>query len=281
MIKLLVFFLIMSGQDIRHKNDLSGVLVDASSSRDDGTSLFFAENVDVGQDIGETKPLLARSNFLNIGFHSSFELLVDLLFGRESAQRRSRIEHAETVGVSFAMRLSRYLGDFDPESESISRRSPGVFDLSAKRNDDIAKFVRVGYQNFFDLEYGVGSDLSLADFSGHLDSIPRSFIGLPGQKEGDEQQDRTNADEYCGIERVVTHVLRGRVHRACGVVHTLLGSKVFYLPLAGFFLAALAGIGGGLILDNFNRERQRVRTGWFLLFVGLPLSGLCLLLGLP
>ena len=41
----------------------------------------------------------------------------------------------------------------------------------------------------------------------------------------------------------------------------MLGDQVTNLALAEFFFAALAGIGRGLILDNFNRERQRVRLG--------------------
>jgi hypothetical protein len=60
-----------------------------------------------------------------------------------------------------------------------------------------------------------------------------------------------------------------------------LGSKVRYLPLAGFFFAALAGIGGGLILDNFNRERKWKRLGWLLLVCGLSAGFWAFFLGLP
>ncbi|RAI56833.1 hypothetical protein DOO74_03060 [Rhodobacteraceae bacterium AsT-22] len=61
----------------------------------------------------------------------------------------------------------------------------------------------------------------------------------------------------------------------------MLGSKVRYLSLAGFFFAALAGIGGGLILDYVDRNRKRQRLGWALLLAGLPLGAFCLLLSLP
>lgn len=87
--------------------------------------------------------------------------------------------------------------------------------------------------------------------------------------------------KHCRPESVLGHPLGGVIHSLCGRVHALLGDGVVYLPLAGFFFAALAGIGGGLILDNFNRERKRKRLGWALFLLGLPAGALCLLLGLP
>jgi hypothetical protein len=60
-----------------------------------------------------------------------------------------------------------------------------------------------------------------------------------------------------------------------------LGSEITYLPIAGFFFAALAGIGGGLIFDNVNRQRHRKRLGWALLIFGLIAGSFSLLLGLP
>ncbi|PKP79021.1 MAG: hypothetical protein CVT81_00740 [Alphaproteobacteria bacterium HGW-Alphaproteobacteria-3] len=60
-----------------------------------------------------------------------------------------------------------------------------------------------------------------------------------------------------------------------------MGVNVRYLPLAGFFFSALAGVGGGLILDNVNRQRNRKRLGWALLLGCLPLSGLSFFFGLP
>lgn len=127
----------------------------------------------------------------------------------------------------------------------------------------------------------ISTKLLHTHLSGHVDSGPSGAIGLPRQPESDEKQERAYSNEYCGIERVVPHVLRGGVHRLCGSVHSLLGSKVFYLPLAGFFFAALAGLGGGLVLDNVNPDRRRRLAGWVLLSLCLPIGAACLLLGLP
>jgi F0F1-type ATP synthase assembly protein I len=51
----------------------------------------------------------------------------------------------------------------------------------------------------------------------------------------------------------------------------LLSSKIVQFSLLSAFFAALAGLGLGLILDNFNRERPRRVVGWTLLGTGLPL----------
>jgi hypothetical protein len=54
-------------------------------------------------------------------------------------------------------------------------------------------------------------------------------------------------------------------------VHALLSKKVVYFPLIGFLFAALAGLGLGLILDNFDRKPKQHFLGWCLLIVCLPL----------
>lgn len=53
------------------------------------------------------------------------------------------------------------------------------------------------------------------------------------------------------------------------------------LVLAGYGFAALAGIGGGLILDHVNTDKRRRIIGWVLLICSLPLSGISLVVGLP
>lgn len=81
--------------------------------------------------------------------------------------------------------------------------------------------------------------------------------------------------------RVKSHRLSGFVHGLRGSVHTLLGDKIVFLALGGFGFASLAGIGLGLILDNFNLDRSRKRLGWLLFTFSVPAGALCLLLGLP
>jgi hypothetical protein len=51
--------------------------------------------------------------------------------------------------------------------------------------------------------------------------------------------------------------------------------------LAGIGFMALAGLGLGLILENFDGYPKWRRVGWLLLTVGAVVGGLCLLLGLP
>ncbi len=63
-------------------------------------------------------------------------------------------------------------------------------------------------------------------------------------------------------------------------VHTLLGSKIIYLSLTSFGFAALAGLGGGIVFDNLNRERKWKRFGWWLLVLCLPLGALTRILSL-
>lgn len=100
------------------------------------------------------------------------------------------------------------------------------------------------------------------------------FVSLDHEEQRASNEERTYPRRYSlplGIER---HSLRG-------IIHTALGDKVIYLVLAAFGLAALAGIGLGLILDNFNTDRRIKRLGWCLLIFCAPLGAVTLLLGLP
>lgn len=135
----------------------------------------------------------------------------------------------------------------------------------------------------------VSPNLSLTYLAGDIDRRLSRLVSLAGQPESDNEKNCANTNEYCGIERIVPHVLRGFIHRPCGFVHTLLGEKIVYLPLGGFLLLVLAGLGGGNIIDNLDRQglpylhRQRnwerwryvlllfrIRLGFLILFLGLP-----------
>ena len=117
--------------------------------------------------------------------------------------------------------------------------------------------------------------------TGRFSPSKRSAIGHTYFEQIPKKQERANPNEYCGVERIIPHVLRGRIHGLCGRIHALLGGKVSYLPLAGFAFAALSGIGLGLVFDQFDRDRKRKPVGLLLLIPCLPLGVLCLLLGLP
>ena len=106
-------------------------------------------------------------------------------------------------------------------------------------------------------------------------------ISSPTQKERSNKEGRTDPNGDCGSQRVIPHVEGGVLDRLCGGVHSLLGLKVRYLVILGFVFAAIAGIGGGLILNNFDRKRKWQIIGWLTLFTCLPLGAFCLLLGLP
>jgi hypothetical protein len=83
------------------------------------------------------------------------------------------------------------------------------------------------------------------------------------------------------LPRVCRHPLGSVINFACFHIHSLLGDKIVYLPLFGFGFSALAGIGGGLVLDNVNRQRNRKHLGRWLLCCSIPLGVFCLLFGLP
>lgn len=57
-------------------------------------------------------------------------------------------------------------------------------------------------------------------------------------------------------------------------------NKVVYFPLIGLLFAAAAGVGLGLVLDNFNRDRKWKIVGWALLVSGLPICAAFTYLGL-
>lgn len=124
---------------------------------------------------------------------------------------------------------------------------------------------------------GLGGSYILSDAYSTLSRI----VGLSGQPKSVEQQRSTDPDGDCGIQRVVPHIIGGRLDRLCGSVHALLGDKIRYLPLAGFFFAGITGIGCGWAFDNFHRERKRRLIGWLAILVCLPLGAFGLILGLP
>jgi len=125
------------------------------------------------------------------------------------------------------------------------------------------------------------SDLRLADLPGDIDSSLSGLVGLTGKPKGNPQHDRSDTNEDCGIQRIVPHIPGGTLDRLCGSVHSFLGSKVTYLPIAGFIFCALAGLGGGLILDHVNRNRERRCLGWILLLSCTFAGFTCLFFGLP
>ena len=131
------------------------------------------------------------------------------------------------------------------------------------------------------VKLNVRPSLSLADFSRHGDGVLRSSVSLPSEKESCKKENCAYANKPSLNISVVTHFLRSIVNGSRGVVHSLLGDQVINLVLVGFGFAALSGLGGGLILDNVNRERNRKRLGWLLLLSCLPLFIVSFLLGLP
>jgi hypothetical protein len=134
---------------------------------------------------------------------------------------------------------------------------------------------------FYRLLANIRPQLTLRGVFSNIDSVPRRSSGLPSFPEGQEEQGGANTDYHCRPEGVLGHPLGGIIHRLCGEVHALLGSKIAYLPLLGFILAALAGIGGGIAFDDLNRQRNRKYLGLALLFGGGPLGLFILLLSLP
>jgi len=127
----------------------------------------------------------------------------------------------------------------------------------------------------------ISSGLRLANATSDIDSSLSGALSHPSQDQRYNEQNSADRDKYCRPESVLGHPLGGPVHRLCGSVHAFLGGKVRYLPLAGFFFAPLAGISGGVILDNLNRKRCRnVWYYWTLLLISLPAGAVYLLLGL-
>ena len=145
---------------------------------------------------------------------------------------------------------------------------------------DNPRFISVKYEGTLP-NADISSDLSFPQFAGVFDSLDRKIIGQHGENKSANEQRRTNPNRQCRPERMVSHSLSGFIHSLRGRVHSLLGDKVVFVVLAGFGFAALAGVGGGLVLDNVNRERNRILLGWLLLGFGPPLFALSFFLGLP
>lgn len=141
----------------------------------------------------------------------------------------------------------------------------------------------------------LGSDIPIEakERAGLLDmDSPLVVHLLSGYPESRQQENRPyphkpslNADVFGLLSHEVglfssdiCHFLRGKIHFLRSRIHSLLGDEIIFLVLMGFGFAALAGIGLGMILDNFNTDR---RVGWLLLISGLPLFVMCFLLGMP
>lgn len=157
-----------------------------------------------------------------------------------------------------------------------SRRSwPAVLDRY--RDDKAAGFRFIRSRG----DVKIGSRLSLADVAGDFNRFSSGLVSLPSEVQGNDQKPGADANESGGNQIIQSHSLGGFVHRLRGGIHALLGDKIVLLALGGFFFAALAGLGGGLILDHYDRERKRKRLGWGLLLCSIPLAALSFLLGLP
>jgi hypothetical protein len=91
------------------------------------------------------------------------------------------------------------------------------------------------------------------------------LVGLGGEQKSVEEKPRTDRDQDSLVDGIISHLLSR-------FIHPLLRSKIVQFSLLGTLFAALAGLGGGLILDNFNRKPKRRVFGWCLLAVCLPLA---------
>lgn len=131
------------------------------------------------------------------------------------------------------------------------------------------------------MNVGVGASLISADFAGYVHRGLGRAVGHQRETQSYKEERGANANQPSLNVSIVTHFLCGIVHGPRSFVHSLLGDKVINLVLAGFGFAALAGFGGGLILDDFNRERNRIRLGWLFLLTCLPILVASVLLGLP
>lgn len=111
----------------------------------------------------------------------------------------------------------------------------------------------------------VSSGLSHSDFTGNANCISGRLVGLPCQQKGEEKKGRTSNDQ-------VSLILGPIGHFTGHLLHTFLDEKRVYFPLVGLFFAALAGIGGGLVLDYVDPQRWRRILGAVLFCLGLPLA---------
>lgn len=171
-------------------------------------------------------------------------------------------------GILAFMAAKPFAANLDHNRRPASR----VFDDACHRRDfaAFAKPVHAFGLDYFEGEVGNSvHGVSTGSVSG----------GFASQIQSAGQKGRAEDDKNCRPESVLGHPLGGVIHRLCRRVHPLLGGKVGFLAVAGFGLAALAGLGLGLILDNFNRERKWKRLGWALLLLCFPLGLLGLLPG--
>ncbi len=127
----------------------------------------------------------------------------------------------------------------------------------------------------------VSAKLPFSNIAGDADCVYGCFSGPSRQKDSDYEHDRTSADKPSLNVGVITHFLRSAIHGPRCFVHSLLGEQVINLALAGFGFLALAGLGLGLILGNFDHKRCWDYYGWGLFSSGLPVGFWRLLLGLP
>ena len=118
-----------------------------------------------------------------------------------------------------------------------------------KATSDLDVFGRPDWKAVHMTELNVRPNLALTDVAGDINGILRGLVSLASEIEGDEQQSGADAHSPSLIKRILRHPLSGFIDRLRSGVHALLGDKVVYLPLCGFGFAALAGLGGGLVLD--------------------------------
>ena len=142
--------------------------------------------------------------------------------------------------------------------DTSSWRSSKVFHDWGKVQPILIK--TVGAFNEAQVRFG----LRLTNSAGFIRRVDSGFGGEPGlfkrvlgssssytgQVESPKNQGNTYSDKYRRPMCVIGHPLRCRVH-------ALLGDKVFYFPLLGFILCALAGLGGAIGFHDHNGKRHR------------------------
>lgn len=244
-----------------------------------------------------------KANFVSSIKHLSFEFLFALVKVRHEIHSPQKVDFSRGFPARNDRLKPRFgftASDPRPNARPVSRSDYTVnmggsfyLDIASRRVtgipyfDDgryIVFFARVGRRDTKE----IGADLRFSNVpsyvNGSISSLGRSHcrtICLYSQHQGGEQKDSTNADQPSLDFGQPNHALSSVVHSLRSYVHSLLGDKIIYLALTGFGFAALAGLGGGLVLDNFNRERKRIRFGWLLLLSSFPLFALFLFLGIP
>lgn len=175
-----------------------------------------------------------------------------------SASRRAFVDYFTGFFIEYS--------NFALHSNEVSRRLTNVLNRRTYNQVSLPKLIpAIDYRD-------IGANLSLPYLPRFIDGRPRRFVGLSRQPKRVNQSSGSD-----GNQNSLPHCQLG--HTARCRVHTLLGQKVFLLPLSGFLLAAFAGIGGFWLFDDPNGNRKRL--GAFLLFVGGPLGLVLIFLGLP